>query len=69
MDEVNGNIEFKNVFFSYFFRFDVMIFRDFLLSFFVGKIVVVVGGSGLGKSTVVFFIERFYDFNDGNFRI
>ncbi|KAK1563650.1 hypothetical protein Q3G72_030632 [Acer saccharum] len=63
--EVNGNIEFKNVTFSYPSRPDVMIFRDFSIFFPAGKTVAVVGGSGSGKSTVVSLIERFYDPNEG----
>lgn len=59
--EVHGNIEFKDVTFSYPSRPDAMIFRDFSLFFPAGKTVAVVGGSGSGKSTVVALIERFYD--------
>ncbi|GMH26965.1 hypothetical protein Nepgr_028808 [Nepenthes gracilis] len=65
LDETNGNIEFKNVCFSYPSRPDVMIFRDFSIFFPAGKTVAVVGGSGSGKSTVVSLIERFYDPNQG----
>lgn len=65
LEEVSGNIEFKNVSFSYPSRPDVMIFRDFSIFFPAGKTVAVVGGSGSGKSTVVSLIERFYDPNDG----
>ncbi|KAL2898555.1 ABC transporter B family member 19 [Bienertia sinuspersici] len=64
LEEVSGNIEFKNVAFSYPSRPDVMIFRDFSMFFPAGKTVAVVGGSGSGKSTVVSLIERFYDPND-----
>ncbi|EAY95758.1 hypothetical protein OsI_17633 [Oryza sativa Indica Group] len=63
--EVHGNIEFKDVTFSYPSRPDVMIFRDFSLFFPAAKTVAVVGGSGSGKSTVVALIERFYDPNEG----
>ncbi|CAL9133729.1 unnamed protein product [Musa textilis] len=63
--EVHGNIEFKDVTFSYPSRPDVIIFRDFSLFFPAGKTVAVVGGSGSGKSTVVALIERFYDPNQG----
>ncbi|RZC60851.1 hypothetical protein C5167_022606 [Papaver somniferum] len=65
LDEVNGNIEFKDVTFSYPSRPDVIIFRDFSIFFPAGKTVAVVGGSGSGKSTVVSLIERFYDPNQG----
>ncbi|KAE9590370.1 hypothetical protein Lal_00027978 [Lupinus albus] len=63
--EVNGNIEFKDVAFSYPSRPDVMIFSKFSIFFPVGKTVAVVGSSGSGKSTVVSLIERFYDPNEG----
>ncbi|PIN19671.1 Multidrug/pheromone exporter, ABC superfamily [Handroanthus impetiginosus] len=63
--QVNGNIEFKNVTFSYPSRPDIIIFRDFSVFFPAGKTVAVVGGSGSGKSTVVSLIERFYDPNQG----
>ncbi|KAJ6838973.1 ABC transporter B family member 19-like [Iris pallida] len=65
LDEVHGNIELKDVAFSYPSRPDVLIFRDFSLFFPAGKTVAVVGGSGSGKSTVVALIERFYDPNQG----
>ncbi|OVA13328.1 ABC transporter [Macleaya cordata] len=63
--EVNGNIEFKDIMFSYPSRPDVIIFHNFSISFPAGKTVAVVGGSGSGKSTVVSLIERFYDPNEG----
>ncbi|KAL0381063.1 UNVERIFIED_CONTAM: ABC transporter B family member 19 [Sesamum angustifolium] len=65
LSEVNGNIEFKNVTFSYPSRPDIVIFRDFSIFFPAGKTIAVVGGSGSGKSTVVSLIERFYDPNQG----
>ncbi|XP_047070941.1 ABC transporter B family member 19-like [Lolium rigidum] len=65
LHEVHGNIEFKEVSFSYPSRPDVMVFRDFSLFFPAGKTAAVVGGSGSGKSTVVSLIERFYDPNQG----
>lgn len=65
LDEVHGNIEFKEVSFSYPSRPDVMVFRDFSLFFPAGKTAAVVRGSGSGKSTVVSLIERFYDPNQG----
>lgn len=67
LSDVRGNIEFKNVTFSYPSRPDVIIFRDFSIFFPAGKTVAVVGGSGSGKSTVVSLIERFYDPNQGKF--
>ncbi|KAE9449261.1 hypothetical protein C3L33_18837, partial [Rhododendron williamsianum] len=63
--EFSGNIEFKDVTFSYPSRPDVIILRDFSIFFPAGKTIAVVGGSGSGKSTIVSLIERFYDPNDG----
>ncbi|KAL5722705.1 ABC-type xenobiotic transporter [Ranunculus cassubicifolius] len=65
LEEVNGNIEFKDVAFNYPSRPDVIIFRNFSISFPAGKTVAVVGGSGSGKSTIVSLIERFYDPKQG----
>ncbi|KAL0856001.1 hypothetical protein Bca101_061154 [Brassica carinata] len=65
LEQVHGNIEFKDVTFSYPSRPDVIIFRNFSIFFPSGKTVAVVGGSGSGKSTVVSLIERFYDPNNG----
>ncbi|PIA62615.1 hypothetical protein AQUCO_00200550v1 [Aquilegia coerulea] len=65
LQEVNGNIEFKDIAFSYPSRPDVIIFRNFSISFPAGKTVAVVGGSGSGKSTIVSLIERFYDPSQG----
>lgn len=65
LPEISGNIEFKDVTFSYPSRPDVIIFRKFSIFFPAGKTVAVVGGSGSGKSTVVSLIERFYDPNQG----
>ncbi|XAR71240.1 Xenobiotic-transporting ATPase [Bertholletia excelsa] len=65
LDEVKGDIEFKEVTFSYPSRPDVIIFSNFSIFFPAGKTVAVVGGSGSGKSTVVSLIERFYDPNQG----
>ncbi|XP_009347047.1 ABC transporter B family member 19 [Pyrus x bretschneideri] len=65
LSDVSGNIEFKEVTFSYPSRPDVIIFRNFSIFFPAGKTVAVVGGSGSGKSTVVSLIERFYDPNQG----
>lgn len=47
--------------FSYPSRPDVIIFEDLSFSIPVGKVVAIVGGNGSGKSTIISFIERFYD--------
>eukprot|EP01018_Ginkgo_biloba_P014906 Gb_35777 [translate_table: standard] len=61
LTQVRGEIEMKNVDFSYPSRPDVMVLRNFCLQISVGKTVAIVGSSGSGKSTVVSLIERFYE--------
>ncbi|XVF11071.1 hypothetical protein REPUB_Repub07fG0237900 [Reevesia pubescens] len=61
LGKVEGQIEFKDVSFSYPSRPDVVIFNRFCLNIPAGKIVALVGGSGSGKSTVISLIERFYE--------
>ncbi|XP_074284679.1 ABC transporter B family member 15-like [Silene latifolia] len=61
LDNVVGEVEFKNVGFAYPSRPDSIIFRDFSLLIPAGKTVALVGGSGSGKSTAVGLLQRFYD--------
>ncbi|KAL0357840.1 UNVERIFIED_CONTAM: putative multidrug resistance protein [Sesamum calycinum] len=58
---VHGEIEFKEVYFSYPSRMDTSILQGFNLKVQAGKTVGLVGGSGSGKSTVISLLERFYD--------
>ena len=58
---IKGQIELKKVFFSYPARPEQMIFKGLGLKIEVGKTIALVGQSGLGKSTVIGLIERFYD--------
>lgn len=58
---VHGEIEFKEVYFSYPSRMDAPILQGFNLKVKPGNTVGLVGGSGSGKSTVVSLLERFYD--------
>ncbi|KAF6149573.1 hypothetical protein GIB67_009594 [Kingdonia uniflora] len=66
LENVSGEVEFKNVKFAYPSRPDNIIFDDFNLKVPAGKTVALVGGSGSGKSTVIALLERFYDPLAGN---
>lgn len=64
-DDINGDIELKDVCFTYPTRPDEMIFSSFSLSIPSGTTAALVGQSGSGKSTVISLIERFYDPQEG----
>ncbi|KAK7264798.1 hypothetical protein RJT34_32409 [Clitoria ternatea] len=61
LDDISGDIEFREVCFSYPSRPDEKIFNGFSISISSGTTAALVGQSGSGKSTVISLIERFYD--------
>lgn len=58
---VQGNIEFRNVYFSYLSRPDIPILSGFYLTVPCKKTVALVGRNGSGKSSIIPLMERFYD--------
>ncbi|KAF5175061.1 Abc transporter b family member [Thalictrum thalictroides] len=61
LDDIHGDIELRDVCFSYPARPDEQIFNGFHLCIPSGTTSALVGQSGSGKSTVISLIERFYD--------
>ncbi|KAF5743846.1 ATP binding cassette subfamily B4 isoform 1 [Tripterygium wilfordii] len=61
LDDIRGDIELKDVYFTYPARPDEQIFQGFSLFIPSGTTAALVGQSGSGKSTVISLIERFYD--------
>ncbi|XP_022371065.1 multidrug resistance protein 1, partial [Enhydra lutris kenyoni] len=64
-DNIKGNLEFKNVHFSYPSRKEVKILKGLNLTVESGQTVALVGNSGCGKSTAVQLMQRLYDPTDG----
>ena len=58
---IEGNIEFKNINFSYPTKKDVEILKKFNLKLDKGTCIGIVGASGSGKSTIVNLIQRLYN--------
>ncbi|KAM7494945.1 hypothetical protein LguiB_029554 [Lonicera macranthoides] len=61
LTSVQGNIEFRNVYFSYLSRPEIPILSGFYLTVPAKKTVALVGRNGSGKSSIIPLMERFYD--------
>jgi len=66
LERVQGIIEFKDVFFKY---EDKMILKNLNLKINKNEVIAVVGESGVGKTTLVNLIPRFYDIASGSIEI
>ncbi|KAH7837320.1 hypothetical protein Vadar_012531 [Vaccinium darrowii] len=60
-DKIAGHVELCDVQFANPSRLDVMIFNSFSINIAAGESTALVGQSGLGKSTIIGLVERFYD--------
>ncbi|PHU03633.1 ABC transporter B family member 4 [Capsicum chinense] len=65
LNDIRGDIEMKDVCFSYPSRPTERVLNEFSLLIPSGKSTALVGGSGSGKSTIISLIERFYDPQSG----
>uniref|UniRef100_A0A0E0FRQ0 MDR-like ABC transporter n=1 Tax=Oryza nivara TaxID=4536 RepID=A0A0E0FRQ0_ORYNI len=61
LTDIRGDVELKDVYFSYPARPEQLIFDGFSLHVSSGTTMAIVGESGSGKSTVISLVERFYD--------
>ncbi|KAM6152565.1 ATP-dependent translocase ABCB1 [Erethizon dorsatum] len=64
-DNIQGNLEFRNIHFSYPSRKEVKILKGLNLKVQSGQTVALVGNSGCGKSTTVQLLQRLYDPTEG----
>ncbi len=64
---VNGNIEFKNVWFAY--NDENYVLKDVSFTINAGQTVALVGATGAGKSTIINLLSRFYDLNKGEISV
>ncbi len=60
---VEGNIEFKNVWFAY--NDDNYVLKDISFSIQAGQTVALVGATGAGKSTIINLLSKFYEIKKG----
>ncbi|MDR5588848.1 ABC transporter ATP-binding protein [Clostridium aquiflavi] len=67
INDVHGNVEFKNVQFGY--NKDKIIVNDFSAKIKKGQKIAIVGPTGAGKSTIIKLLMRFYDVNKGEILI
>lgn len=63
--KLKGEVEYRNVSFSYPTRKDIQVLKDVNFVIEPGKKIALVGASGSGKSTIVQLLLRFYDLDDG----
>lgn len=68
-EKIKGNVEFRNVSFSYASRKEIVVLENVNFTADFGQKIALVGPSGAGKSTISSLLLRFYDINDGEILI
>ncbi|KAJ2572927.1 hypothetical protein GGH95_004084, partial [Coemansia sp. RSA 1836] len=68
-EKFSGNVEFKDVKFSYPLRPDTKILKGISFDALQGKSVALVGASGSGKSTSILLAQRLYDASSGSVNV
>ncbi len=63
-DHIDGDIEFKNVWFAY--KNEDYVLKDISFKVNNGETVALVGATGAGKSSIINLISRFYEINKGS---
>jgi ATP-binding cassette, subfamily B, multidrug efflux pump len=67
LENVKGNIEFKNVYFGY--NPDELVIRDLNFDVKPGQTLAVVGATGAGKTTLISLLARYYPYQKGEILI
>ena len=67
--KINGEVDFKNVHFSYPSRKEINVLKGVNLRVKFGQKIAIVGPSGVGKSTIASLLLRFYDIESGSIEI
>ena len=63
INNINGKIEFKNVWFAY--NDEDYVLKDISFSINPGETIAIVGHTGAGKTSIINILTRFYDINKG----
>lgn len=67
--DIKGEVKFKNVSFSYPSRKDIQILKDINLNISKGEKIALVGPSGVGKTTIIQLLLRFYKIDSGEIQL
>ncbi|MBN4051439.1 ABC transporter ATP-binding protein [bacterium AH-315-M05] len=67
LQNISGQIEFKNVWFAY--NNEDWVLKDVSFSVDKGKTAAIVGATGAGKTSIINILSRFYEINKGSIKI